>query len=265
MIFNMTGGGMPLNFRVIGGTILPDTARKNDIWVDTDADITGFFFSPQEPEAAEGLVWLKTSDGSDVTFNALKKNGLILGLFGAFQCVNGDFSPKDAQIYDGTSWTSFSKSAVYLYLPGDTCDALTGGWVSHKFSAGSGYVTVSEEIASTEAGMTVKLEYTSGKSASTFIGTKNKISPEASRLHMEFSEATASVTGAGAVQVCLFSDEGYTKAASADILGSDGSLNLSAEIDVSELSGEYYIGFLMWKWQNACIVTATMKNAMFTE
>ena len=43
------GGGNPLNFRVIGGTVQPTAPRENDIWVNTDQNITSWNFGADEP------------------------------------------------------------------------------------------------------------------------------------------------------------------------------------------------------------------------
>lgn len=55
------GGGSQLNFRVIGGTVQPTSAKENDIWVNTDADITGWAISAEQPtslgEGGDTVTW----------------------------------------------------------------------------------------------------------------------------------------------------------------------------------------------------------------
>lgn len=43
------GGGTDLNFRVLGGTAQPTAPRENDIWVNTDQNITSWHFGAEEP------------------------------------------------------------------------------------------------------------------------------------------------------------------------------------------------------------------------
>ena len=43
------GGGASMNFRVIGGTTAPASPKANDIWVNTDTEITSWDFSTTEP------------------------------------------------------------------------------------------------------------------------------------------------------------------------------------------------------------------------
>ena len=79
MIFNMTGGGggSSLNFKVVGGTSQPSGVGENTIWVKTSTAITSYVFSPNQPTASAGCVWIQTGTGS-VSFNALKKNTIQL-------------------------------------------------------------------------------------------------------------------------------------------------------------------------------------------
>lgn len=49
---NSVGGGSGsngLNFKVVGGTTQPTNPCENTIWVDTDIDITSWFFDDYNP------------------------------------------------------------------------------------------------------------------------------------------------------------------------------------------------------------------------
>jgi hypothetical protein len=53
MIFNMGGGGnnggIELNFEIVGGTSASSSPIENTIWVNTNAEITGWRFSAKDP------------------------------------------------------------------------------------------------------------------------------------------------------------------------------------------------------------------------
>ena len=50
MIHEMIGGGgASLNFKVVGGTSTPSSPKENTIWVNTDAEISSWAFSAEEP------------------------------------------------------------------------------------------------------------------------------------------------------------------------------------------------------------------------
>lgn len=114
MILNLGGsGGAPLNFKVVGGTVQPANPKENTIWVDTDAEITGWTFSATQPETAqEGEVWIKTGAINSIEFNALKKNSLHVYPMNAKQYVDGVWTPKTALLYQNSVWRNFY---TYLY------------------------------------------------------------------------------------------------------------------------------------------------------
>lgn len=53
MIFNMTGGGAGLNFKVVGNP-QPASPKENTIWVNTDTPISGYHFGNEEPLVSDG-------------------------------------------------------------------------------------------------------------------------------------------------------------------------------------------------------------------
>ena len=65
-----------LNFDVVGNP-QPTNPKENTIWLNTDAEITSWIFSPTEPTAETGMVWITFNIAGAVSFNALKKNGLV--------------------------------------------------------------------------------------------------------------------------------------------------------------------------------------------
>lgn len=96
-----TGGGVGgLNFKVVGGTEQPANPKENTIWVDTDAGISGWFFSAIRPVPTEGLVWVRTGDVSPVRFNAVRKNTIMVYAYSVKQYVGGEWVKKSAYIWD---------------------------------------------------------------------------------------------------------------------------------------------------------------------
>lgn len=99
--------GMELNFSVIGNQKPnnDDTIAENTIWVNTDTEITGWFFSETEPEApVEGIIWISTSNESEIVFNALKENYIQIMPLSAKQYINGTWIEKEAEIYQNGEW-----------------------------------------------------------------------------------------------------------------------------------------------------------------
>lgn len=115
------------NFDIVGGTTQPE-AKENRIWVNTDTEITGFVFSATEPVGTVGLVWICTANKGVYTLNILKNNQLFLSLVGVKQFVGGSWVSKIGKIYSSSKWITFSQ--LNLYLLGDECAIVTGGWES---------------------------------------------------------------------------------------------------------------------------------------
>lgn len=139
MIFNASGGGIPLNFSVRAydteAALLAATPRANTIGIVTTTKITGWYFSSTEPETAEeGMVWIVTGASSAVEFNALKKNGIRICPILAKQYISGAWVQVPAKSYKNGTWVSW---LTYLYVNGDECTSLTGGWVSQHHKQGT--------------------------------------------------------------------------------------------------------------------------------
>lgn len=105
---NRGNGSASLNFRVLGGTSEPSSPKENDIWVNTDTEITSWLFSATEPDSpVEGMVWVKTGATSPVAFNALKKNSIMVYPLDASQFISGAWSSVDAKSCIGGEWVDW--------------------------------------------------------------------------------------------------------------------------------------------------------------
>jgi hypothetical protein len=231
--------------------------RENDIWVNTDVPISSWVFSATAPQGEEGMVWLTVGSGSSVAFNALKKNGLTVYPVSASQYVGGAWVNKAAQSWQDGAWVSWWVPGT-LFADGIDDTAVTGGWDSFAYSAGSGYDGKKVNVDISSEGISASL--LSARLKSTFIGTGKRVDVSGyTKLSMSFSEARRSTAG-GAIKVVLYSDAGYTSVAEAAVISTSGETILEPEIDVSGLSGSYYIGFFMWAW-DTCDLSAKMASA----
>lgn len=53
--FKHGAGGIPLNFKVVGGTSAPSNPKQNTIWVNTGNEITAWAFSANEPSMSKNI------------------------------------------------------------------------------------------------------------------------------------------------------------------------------------------------------------------
>lgn len=113
MIYVLGGGGTNLNFTVVGGTSAPTSLKENTIWVNTDAEITSWIFSAEEPETPSGgMVWISTGTFSAAPFNALKKNNITVYPIFAKQYVSGAWVDKEAKSHQNGAWVDWLKVVV---------------------------------------------------------------------------------------------------------------------------------------------------------
>lgn len=142
------GGGVsnPLNFKVVGGTTQPVSPKKNTIWIKTNTKISHYSFRIGEPTKTEGAVWITFGDSGTVSFNALKKNVLMVYPKSAKQCINGNWQNCEAYLYDGASWLQFSNKRYFLIDNGDISE-VTGGWaVSDDSQYASGSTSIANSL-----------------------------------------------------------------------------------------------------------------------
>ena len=126
---NAGGGGGGLNYNIVGGATAPNNPKENTIWIKTDAKITSHIFSANEPETwAEGMVWIQIGEDSNVSFNALKKNSIVIVPVAVSQYTDGSWVRLDSSIYQDGTWVKFAHAVLYLYNHGDSCDDVHGGW-----------------------------------------------------------------------------------------------------------------------------------------
>ena len=137
MIFNMSGGGgSDLNFSVVGSPTQPVAPKYNDIWVKTSVKISDWEFSEVNMPShamAEGFVYFtSTYNGAwaareSTGLNFLRKHAILTKLTAACQYYSGAWHSMDAYIYKSGTWVQFSWTIVYLYNHGVLNNAFTGG------------------------------------------------------------------------------------------------------------------------------------------
>ena len=168
------GGGGGLNYKIIGGTTEPSNPKENTIWIKTDAKITSHIFSAKEPEGwAEGMVWIQIGEGSNVSFNALKANSIVILPVAVSQYVDGGWVRLDSSIYQAGTWVKFAYSVLYLYNNGDSCDGVHGGWVRSTRMYATNKKTPTLSFGTTE--MTATISGTTKNFQSGCIETQNGV------------------------------------------------------------------------------------------
>lgn len=124
----MAGGGISLNFKIVGGTTQPTSPTENTIWVNTSDTITGYEFSSSQPTSPyEGMIWVDVSTSSSLAFDALKKKNESIYVYpiSCRQYINGVAYQNDewrlAQLIlyrNGTRYTTWNEAAGWQNTSG---------------------------------------------------------------------------------------------------------------------------------------------------
>ena len=124
---NLGGGSGGINFKIVGGTSEPASPKENEIWVNTDTEITSYIFSATEPATPEaGMVWITTGTASGVKFNALKKNSIMVYPLYAKQYIDGTWINVSAMSYQNGSWVEWM-TKTYIYKDGEAFTSISYG------------------------------------------------------------------------------------------------------------------------------------------
>ena len=236
-------GGVELNFEVVGGTSSPNSPKANTIWVNTSTTISKWAFSSEQPSSpSEGMVWIKVGEGSEYAFNALKENSIQLCPLAVYQYASGSWVERSTKIYQGSKWVDLLMTII-IFDNGD--QGSSGGF----YKIGSGSLNVSDTIVVNSP----------NQSGETYFFTNNTVNLT------PFSKITF------IFKVQYFWDSGELNAfmgVSKDRNGLEKSVGLREGVDgeneqetkildVSTLSGDYYIG-------GVCISEANYTNKLTT-
>lgn len=230
------GGGGGLNFSVVGGTTAPSNPKENMIWVNTSVAITTWVFSATVPEnPVQGMVWISTGTSSQIAFNALKKNGIEVYPLSAKQCVSGAWVDKTTKIYQSGAWVDWIDWDKYLYTQGIVSDVL-GGFTGYpmRYSDTSGLAPLI-----TYGDKSISIQITGNKSGAVLSNNKINLTNKTA-IHFRAS-ITARDAYLGAFAV--FSSTTQQLPPSNRVASNVNGNEVVHTLDVSGLSGEYYIGY----------------------
>jgi hypothetical protein len=236
--FKHGAGGSALNYRIAWGTVAPEKPRENTIWVNTSTAITDHVFSVDEPERAEGRIWILVGLSGDASFNALRKNTIMIAPLAAKQCIGGTWVEKTAMSYIGGAWKDWFS---YLYAPGDMT-----GWTAAGKHFQDAYYKVAPTVVFGEEAMTITGSDHAGYAAGGMVYKDSPVNlTDATTLKFTGDTVSAGSSSAKSLIFGVWSAIGdaYTDALVAYLDLSDGSTSGEHSLSVAELSGEYYVGF----------------------
>lgn len=212
------GGGAGLN--VVTGLSEPASAKENTIWVKSDKAGKKYVFAEAAPEApAEGLIWFSaTGDGIITQAN----------VYG-----DGAWNRVDAYMYLSGTWVHITSAIVYLYNKGDTCNAVSGGWEAARWYINSG-----------AQGSVPKLTYGESSLTVSHTGQEGLLETRASVNLDKIRKICAVISGNANTNSYLAVSTGSgERGFPTNQKASKSLFNGTVELDVSALSGKYFVGF----------------------
>ena len=245
MIFNMVGGGgsgkLGLSVKAYASAdALPTSEAENAIAVITSTAIAKFVLSPIEPTSkTTGTVWI-TINGGDVAIGVDEED--IITLY-PDRCVQWDGSQWvncDAFVYQSAKWVAFAEAVLYLYSPGNTHESLTGGWISEGKKSASSGGGVAKASAISEGAESIVFTLSGDDYLANVTYMKNPINlTDYSKISMTANRTT------GTNMFCVWTSIGTYGSQNTVVYKAIASGSDVLEYDVSGLSGNHYIGFLM--------------------
>lgn len=226
-ILEIQGGGADLNFEVVGGTSQPTNPVENTIWVNTPNEITGWGFGAEADKPVSpdpGMVWFVTAANGIIKFNALKEDSIIVAPHLAHQYVSGTWENISiVKIYQSGSWVDW---AEWLYVNGDQCVELTGGW---QKESGTGTVEFREDC----------IYFSNGSQKEAYTRTVNRVNLNGvKKILVKMRSATVPGSQFHDFAIYISSNSPTTSS----IVAIARFTTTEAELDVSNYSGFYYIG-----------------------
>lgn len=239
---NFKTGGAAINLKVVGGTSQPASPAENTVWVNTDTAITEWVFSATQPSTRldgtalkGGEVWFKSGIMSVAAVNLLKKNGAYEYPQVCYQYISGAWVAKTARTYQKGAWVDW---IICLYNRGVNNTAVGGGITAEGWS-----LSGDAQAAPTFESDCIQF-YSAGTARYMSCGTDTPCDlTNYTKVSVVYDVYFTLRNGASDLVISATKDAwaANTLAHSALSVGN----NLTASIDISKLSGSYYIGASM--------------------
>lgn len=242
--------GVELNFEIVGGTTQPTNPMENMIWVNTNVEITGWYFTNTQPSnMANGEVWFNTGTTSMAPFNIFKENNATLYPQGSKQYVGGSLVTKDTKVYQNAKWIDFDVFVLNLI----------SGFTTQR-QDGSGNIGITNDIITATT-------YAEGMSqGGVCYFSKEKINVSDYKTLSFYAKASKSNSNLDfssmGLTIGLFTsnDSCFSWVNTAAITYISNSNYNLYNIDLSSLSGSYYFGVCLAKGLDTCTTTLTIKD-----
>ena len=230
-IAHLEAKALAINITVHGGTSAPSNANEGDVWVKTSKAITSWTYYAGEPATpADGKVWLVASEG--IALDTLVNGNIAIYPSAVKQYASGEWADVEGKIYRGGEWLAIEPPYVNLYINGDECVNVSGGFAAHAYKPNG--ISSTSVIAPT---LTKKADSMVVTLASYYYGAVFNEAAFAIDDIANIEVMYSSASGSGlSFLVTQTNGQNYVAAAKAAPSANSGT----ATINVSNLAGKYY-------------------------
>lgn len=249
-------GGIQMNFAVVGSTTEPQSPIENTIWVNTEMAISEYVFSATSPTTPiEGMVWLQTGTVSTAPFNALKSNNITIEPNVCKQYISGAWIIKQAKTFQNGAWVDWQ---LYIYKTGAINSIIDNLKLYAYVPSTSSSSRVVPNITFNESSIKLALdgdEYASGGScfAESMVDLTDK-----NNLKIKVLEASTQDGGYVRFGATKTKQDSFVADVIKHIASKGESINepTIVTIDISSLSGEYYLFVTLYGAYNKTVTIA---------
>ena len=233
--------GVKLNFDVVAygseEELLADTPAENTIGIITDTPITKYHFSVTQPEnMSDGEVWFASGMASVAPFSILKDNSAMVYTEAAKQMVSGTLVNVAAKIYINGEWKTFIEDLYLLSSNG------------YDSSISKTYYTGTHSLSTSDNKIVIYAAHNvlNGYCTASF----TKLYDLSNYNYLEFN-VTVITEGSGHVDGAITKNLTYSTSDNVASIVLTNSIGLH-KLDISSLSGEYYIHVYAKGWPAGC-------------
>lgn len=251
---NFTLKKSDLNFKVYTVEAKPTVpGAENDIAIISPVPMTNWFMSPEKPSGIprnDGDVWIQYSVSGN-TKNILKQNALVIATISAWQYVNGSWVDREAVSCQNGEWVEWLS---YLIKDGDITDFANGfgGFTTRGLGLSSSNPKAKSPTATiTDDYLKLYLDSTD----SSYYGGAYYLAQKIDLTNKKTIEADVEFTGAATVDTSLrvwtdfgsYSNDNVVRCeyVNHSQVGGTETGRSVLKINVSDLSGEHYIGLYL--------------------
>lgn len=242
-----------LNFDVYAVASKPTSpGANNDIAIITTVPIPNWIMSPDKPSGiprSGGDVWIQYSVSGN-TFNALKNNSMMIATISAWQYVSGAWVYVTAMSYQGGEWVGW---ITYIAIN-------ENDWYKRN-----PYPSVSYSYGTYEfSGNSLKGKVTGGNQQVSLVKKEKVDFSDISKVKFVYSlDTNLSSSGQILVVVSKSNNDAASNSSICEKLIFDKATKQTANLDVSGVSGQYYLWIGLACWENLGTVNFEISNLEF--